>query len=138
LKRRQIQTNDSLITIGDLTQRDGYRQANILLDLADPPEAIVACNDLMAIGAMSAAQQRGLVVGVDIAIVGFDDTSMSEHSHPPLTTVHQPVYDIGRTVCEMLLQIIRGEPLDQEKVVLKPSLVIRQSCGGQIGEQPKH
>ena len=133
LKQRHIPTNGSLITTGDLTQSDGYRQANVLLDLPDPPEAIVACNDLMAIGAMSAAQQRDLVVGVDIAIIGFDDTSMSEHSHPPLTTVHQPVYEIGGAVCEMLVQIIRGELLEHEKIVLKPSLVIRQSCGGPIG-----
>jgi LacI family transcriptional regulator len=133
LARHKIPSNGSYITTGDLTQRDGYRQANVLLDLPNPPEAIVACNDLMAIGAMSAAQQRGLQVGVDIAITGFDDTSMSEHAHPPLTTVHQPVYKIGGRVCEMLVQIIRGEPPKQAKVVQKPSLVIRQSSGGSIG-----
>jgi DNA-binding LacI/PurR family transcriptional regulator len=87
----------------------------------------------MAIGAMSAAQQRGLQVGVDIAITGFDDTSMSEHAHPPLTTVHQPVYKIGGRVCEMLVQIIRGETPKQAKVVQKPSLVVRQSSAGSIG-----
>jgi LacI family transcriptional regulator len=133
LVRHNIPSNGSYITTGDLTQRDGYRQANALLDLPNPPDAIVSCNDLMAIGAMSAVQQRGLQVGVDIAITGFDDTSMSEHSHPPLTTVHQPVYEIGGIVCEMLARIIQGEYLEQEKVVLKPSLVIRQSCGGPIG-----
>jgi len=129
LKKRHITIEESLIVTGDLTQRDGYRQANALLNLPNPPEAIVACNDLMAFGAMSAAQQRGLVVGVDLAIIGFDDNPMSEHSHPPLTTVNQPVYKIGGIVCEMLIQKIRGEFLEKENIVLKPSLVIRQSCG---------
>lgn len=130
LSDHRISIDESHITTGDLTQRGGYRQANALLDLPNPPKAIVACNDLMAFGAMSAAQQRGLIVGVDIAIVGFDDTPMAEHSHPPLTTVHQPVYKIGGMVCEMLIQQIGGNSLDEEKIVLKPTLVIRQSCGG--------
>jgi LacI family transcriptional regulator len=133
LSKRHIAFDKSLCITGDLTQRDGYRQTNVLLDLPTPPRAIIACNDLMAIGAMSAAQQRGLVVGVDIAIIGFDDTPMSEHSHPPLTTVHQPVYKIGGIVCEMLIKRIRGEDIEEEQIVLKPSLVIRQSCGGSIG-----
>jgi LacI family transcriptional regulator len=86
----------------------------------------------MAFGAMSAAQQRGLVVGVDIAVVGFDDVTMAEHSHPPLTTVHQPVYKIGWMVTEMLIKIINGELLDDEHIILEPSLIVRQSCGGLI------
>jgi LacI family transcriptional regulator len=84
----------------------------------------------MALGAISAAQERGLVIGKDIAITGFDDTPMAEHSHPPLTTVHQPVYKIGGMVTEMLIQCIQGEILEDEKIILKPSLVIRGSCGG--------
>lgn len=84
----------------------------------------------MALGAISAAQEIGLVIGKDIAITGFDDTTMAEHSHPPLTTVHQPVYKIAGMVTEMLIQCIQGETLENEKVILKPSLVIRGSCGG--------
>jgi LacI family transcriptional regulator len=130
LKKRGTPIDDSLIVTGDLTQSGGYRQANILLDLPNPPQAIVTCNDLMAFGAMSAAHQRGLVVGVDIAVVGFDDVTMAEHSHPPLTTVHQPVYKIGWMVTEMLIKKINGEILDEEHIILEPSLIVRQSCGG--------
>jgi LacI family transcriptional regulator len=122
--------DEDLITTGDLTQRGGYAQAKKLLDIAPLPDAIVASNDLMALGAISAAQERGLVIGKDIAITGFDDTPMAEHSHPPLTTVHQPVYKIGGMVTEMLIQCIQGESLENEKIILKPSLVIRRSCGG--------
>jgi len=117
------------IVEGDLTQRSGYEWANHLLDLEQPPTAIVACNDLMAFGAMSAAQERGLVIGKDVSVTGFDNIPMSEHSHPPLTTINQPIYQIGTMVCEMLIKRIRGEAAEPEQVLLTPSLVIRQSCG---------
>ena len=130
LKQHNISIDDELITTGDLTQRGGYAQAEKLLEITPLPDAIVACNDLMALGAISAAQERGLVIGKDIAITGFDDTPMAEHSHPPLTTVHQPVYKIGGMVTEMLIQRIQGETLENDKIILKPSLVIRGSCGG--------
>ncbi len=83
----------------------------------------------MAFGAMSAAQDRGLVVGKDISITGFDDIPMAEYSHPPLTTLHQPLYKIGGMVCEMLIQLIQGEPLEERYVLLKPELIVRQSSG---------
>jgi len=120
-------TNEALIVIGDLTQRGGYEQAGKLLDLPDPPTAIAACNDLMAMGAMSAAQDRGLVIGKDISITGFDDIPMAEYAHPPLTTVHQPIYQIGGMVCEMLIKLMKKEPLTERKVLLKPELIVRQS-----------
>jgi LacI family transcriptional regulator len=129
LKQQGLIISDSLFTAGDLTQRSGYQCASMLLDLPNPPTAIAACNDLMALGAMSAAHERGLVIGKDIAITGFDDIPQSEHSHPPLTTVHQPIYKIGWIVCGMLIKHIQGETLEQEHVILTPSLVIRQSCG---------
>jgi LacI family transcriptional regulator len=130
LEKHGLPVDEDLITTGDLTQRGGYAQAKKLLDVTPLPDAIVASNDLMALGAISAAQERGLVIGKDIAITGFDDTPMAEHSHPPLTTVHQPVYKIGGMVTEMLIQCIQGESLENEKIILKPSLVIRRSCGG--------
>jgi LacI family transcriptional regulator len=129
LKVHNLPLEESLIVTGDLTQRGGYAKTKVLLDLPDPPDAIVASNDLMAIGAIRAVQERGLRVGMDIAITGFDDTTMSEHTHPPLTTVNQPVYQIGGMVTEMLIKRIQGVTLDYEKILLMPSLIIRQSCG---------
>lgn len=124
-----IHLNPDLIITGELTQRDGFKQANVLFDLPNPPTAIAACNDLMALGAISAAQKRGLVVGKDIAITGFDNIPLAEHSHPPLTTIHQPIYQIGDKVCEMLIKRIKGETLESEHVLLEPTLEIRESCG---------
>lgn len=120
---------EALVVLGDLTQKGGYQAAARLLDSSQLPTAVVACNDLMALGAMSAIQERGLVIGRDIAVTGFDDIPMAEHSHPPLTTVHQPIYRIGKMVCEMLIHLIQGEDLSPSQVILEPALVVRQSCG---------
>lgn len=114
---------------GDLTQRGGFERANELLNLPVPPTAMIACNDLMAFGAISAVMERGLVVGKDISITGFDNIPMAEVSHPPLTTVNQPIYQIGSKVTEMLVRRIQGKQARPEQVLLTPSLIIRQSCG---------
>jgi len=83
----------------------------------------------MAFGAMSAAQERDLIVGKDISITGFDDIPMAEHSHPSLTTINQPIYSIGRTLSNMLVKIISGEKLAEPQVILSPKLITRGSSG---------
>jgi LacI family transcriptional regulator len=124
-----LPVDPNLILEGDLSQRHGRELAGQLLDQPNPPTAIVACNDLMALGAMSATQERGLIVGQDISISGFDDIPPAEHAHPPLTTIHQPVHKIGTMVCQMLIKTIQGEHVDERQVLLRPSLVVRQSTG---------
>jgi LacI family transcriptional regulator len=129
LAEHGVSPNGEYLRLGDLTQRSGYQNAVELLNLPTPPTAIVACNDLMAFGAISAAQERGMVVGKDIAITGFDDIPLAEHFHPPLTTIHQPIYKIGGMVCEMLIDCIRDERITEKQVILQPTLIIRHSCG---------
>jgi DNA-binding LacI/PurR family transcriptional regulator len=131
LQEEGIQLEDSMVVVGDLTQRDGYEQAEILLDRPKSPTAIVACNDLMALGAISAAQKRGRNVGKDIAIIGFDDIPQAELNHPSLTTVHQPIYQIGSMVCQFLVKRLKGEHLEEQSKILKPTLIVRESSGGQ-------
>ncbi len=116
---------------GDLTERGGYAAASRLLAGPRRPTAIVAGNDLMAIGAMRAAREHGLNVGQDVSLVGFDDITLAEHAHPPLTTIRQPIYEIGRRVCRMLIEILSGVPLEQAgcQVLFEPELVIRDSSG---------
>lgn len=134
LERSGLPVREEWIAIGRLTQEDGYREGLRLLDLEPAPTAIIAANDLMALGVISAAQERGLIVGRDLAVVGFDDTPLAEHSHPSLTTVHQPIYDIGKMICCMLIQLIEnGDPV-QRQVMLEPTLVIRESSG--VNGQP--
>lgn len=129
LAEHGLQLRPDYIRESDLTQRGGYEQARQLLALPEPPTAIVASNDLMALGAITAARERGLRVGRDVSITGFDDIPMAEHSHPSLTTVHQPIYQIGGQVCGMLIQIIHGEQLEESQILLQPRLIPRQSSG---------
>ena len=132
LQRNGLSLQPGFYMTSDLTQRGGFQAMIELLDLTGtgpPPTAVIACNDLMALGAISAAQKRGLVVGRDVAITGFDDIPLAEHSHPPLTTVHQPIYDIGRQTCDMLIQLIQGEELSERHVLLQPELIVRESSG---------
>ncbi|MBN1218684.1 MAG: LacI family DNA-binding transcriptional regulator [Anaerolineae bacterium] len=124
-----LPVDPDLIIEGDLTQRAGREAGKHLLEIANPPTAIVASNDLMALGATATAQELGLVVGQDISITGFDDIPLAEHAHPPLTTINQPIYDIGTIVCQMLTKVIRGEALPTPQIILQPSLVVRRSSG---------
>ncbi len=133
MEKNGLAVDESLLIVGDLTQKTGRRLAGELLDRPDRPTAIVACNDLMALGAMTSAQERGLVVGQDVAITGFDDIPPAQHSHPPLTTVHQPIYRIGQMICDMLIAQIKDEGLKESHVVLQPSLIVRGSSGGKAG-----
>jgi len=103
-----------------------------LFERTEELTAIIAGNDLMAFGAMSAAQERGLIVGKDISITGFDDIPMAEHSHPSLTTINQPIYSIGRKLCEMLVQRIAGENINHPQVILSPTLIVRGSSGPKL------
>jgi LacI family transcriptional regulator len=133
LAKAGLSMDPLLLLEGDLTQRAGYRLGMQLLNQPQPPTAIIACNDLMAYGVISAAQELGLTVGQDISIAGFDDIPMSEHMHPPLTTLRQPIYKIGEMLCEMLVKSITGETLEQTQVILQPKLVVRQSTGAAPG-----
>lgn len=129
LAKHGLSLKEQFIRHGNLTQASGYQHTIDLLNMNKPPTAIVACNDLMALGAMSAAQDCGLTVGNDIAVTGFDDIPMAEYSHPPLTTLHQPIYKIGNNVCEMLIHILQGKSLEEDQIVLKPTMIVRQSTG---------
>lgn len=129
LRENGLPYDEDLIVEGALTEEDGYRAAHHLLSDAPGTTAIALANDLMALGAMRAAHERGLTVGRDVAITGFDDIPLASHAHPPLTTVRQPIYDIGRQICHMIVQVIRGEPLAERHILLEPILVVRESSG---------
>ena len=127
LAERGLTLNEDYLRIGALTEQSGYMLAKELLALPTPPSALVCGNDLMAIGAMRAAQEKGLKIGHEIAVTGFDDIPLAEHTYPPLTTVHQPIYQIGKRVTAMLIDLLEGKPLTERQILLKPELVIRQS-----------
>jgi len=129
LQNSDLEFDPALVVEGNLTQSRGRQRMEQLLDLEDPPTAVVTGNDLMAFGAMEAAQERGLVVGRDIAVIGFDDVPLAAYFRPSLTTIRQPIYDIGKRLSQMLIKIIEGEELAQCQIILQPELVIRESSG---------
>jgi len=110
---------------------DGGREAaEALLAQPDPPTAIFAFNDSMAIGAMRAVSARGLRVPADISVVGFDDTIEAAVAVPALTTVRQPLAELGRTAVSLLLRQIQNKRLEPLRVELATRLVVRDStCG---------
>src|SRR5512146_853864 len=101
--------DSTLVMAGDLSRNGGYQAAAQLIDLPNPPTAILCANDLTAIGAMRAAHEKGLVVGRDLAIAGYDGTDDSEHSQPALTTLKQPVYETARQLVSLLVKRINGD-----------------------------
>ena len=124
-----------LIIDGRLTNASGYQAGQRLMALKSHPTAVIACNDLMALGVMSAVHETGLRVGREIAVAGFDDIPMAKLAHPPLTTVQQPIYQIGRKICRMLLTLLKGEPLEESHVLFKPKLVVRESTDFTISKR---
>jgi DNA-binding LacI/PurR family transcriptional regulator len=108
----------------------GYRVTHELLDLQDGqrPTALIALNDMMALGASQAAKDRGLLVGSDFAVTGFDDAPMVQYTFPPLTTVRQPISEIGEKIISMLMEYINaGKTPENPTVLVAPQLVIRGS-----------
>ncbi|MGC9399506.1 MAG: LacI family DNA-binding transcriptional regulator [Anaerolineae bacterium] len=96
------------------------------------PTAIVAVSDLMALGVMRALYSAGLQPGQDVAVVGYDDIPTAQYLQPPLSSVRQPIVEVGERVVEMLLQVIAGEPLEARRVLLEPELIVRASSGGPV------
>ncbi|SFJ53377.1 LacI family DNA-binding transcriptional regulator [Thermoflavimicrobium dichotomicum] len=127
--QNDIPFEPAYITEGDFGIQSGIEMATKLLQLPSPPTAIFAANDEMAIGAIKAIKNHGLSVPKDIAIVGFDNITMSTVVEPALTTISQPRRQIGQKAMELLLQLIHNPMLKREHIVLPYELVIRQSCG---------
>jgi DNA-binding LacI/PurR family transcriptional regulator len=91
------------------------------------PTAVVALTDLMAIGVMNAAADAGLRVGRELAVVGFDDAPITGYLQPSLTSLRQPIAEIGERVVTMLIDLVRGESPSPAQVLLKPQLIVRDS-----------
>nr|WP_262891705.1 LacI family DNA-binding transcriptional regulator [Echinicola salinicaeni] len=116
-------------TVDGFTSEFGEEAAKALLDLPYPPDAIFAINDAVAIGAMAVIFERGLRIPEDISIVGFDDEPYSKYFHPSLSSVWQPVYDMGMLSAKILMNQLDKDfdDVNYRYEVLKPELVIRES-----------
>jgi LacI family transcriptional regulator len=112
---------------GAYTIDTGYKAAVRLLSLDEPPTAIFAFNDNMAVGALQAAREQGVRVPKHLSIVGFDDLEVAALSTPALTTVRQPLEEMGRIASSLLLRLIEEQPLDAGHIELSTRLVVRES-----------
>lgn len=132
------------IARGNYLRGSGFQAMQALLASRPRPEAVFAANDQMAADAILAAQAAGLRVPADIAIAGFDDGPVASYTHPPLTTVSQPVYDLGWQAARMALNATTTDrdtpPVAPRLVQLPTRLVVRQSCGcaPPAGGAPSH
>jgi len=113
----------------EFNEEAGKKAMKIILSLPNLPTAVVAGNDLIAIGAVSAVHEAGYKVPDNISVVGFDDIDLSAHWEPALTTIRQPKVQIGQFAFRKLLMLMRKEPLLNAKEILQHELVIRESCG---------
>jgi DNA-binding LacI/PurR family transcriptional regulator len=117
----------SLIAHCGHTLQDGYLAARELLDLEQPPTAIWAVNDLLAVGALRAIRERGLRVPEDISLAGFDDIAFAAHLYPPLTTVDIHGKEVGRRAARLLFRRIQDPGLDPMHEMVDTELVTRSS-----------
>jgi DNA-binding LacI/PurR family transcriptional regulator len=117
----------SAIAFGDFTRESGVTAMRSLLSQDPSLDAVFVASDLMAHGALRYLREAGRRVPDDVAVVGFDDIEMAGYTDPPLTTVRQPIVEIGRVLTRQLLRLAAGEPIEPA-VVLPTELVVRESA----------
>jgi LacI family transcriptional regulator len=122
-----IAVDESLIVPGDFRHESGFAACGALLGLPEPPTAVFAAGDQMALGAIEALRRRGLRVPQDLSVVGFDDLPEVRWSAPPLTTVRRPLADMGRAAARTVLRRTRDERPDPPRVELGTDLILRSS-----------
>jgi LacI family transcriptional regulator len=127
LSTADIPFDPVLVRAGDWQVAAGYEHALSLLDLPQRPTALFCANDLMAIGALDAARERKLSVPRDLSVIGYDDQDIARYTHPPLTTVLLPNYEMGRWAADSLIAQCRVNPTSKAIIKMECPLVPRDS-----------
>jgi LacI family transcriptional regulator len=127
LRQAGIELDESLITHSAFSYDAGRQAARDLLDRSDRPTAIFAANDEIALGIMEEARRRSIRIPQDLSVVGFDDTFLASRSAPPLTTVAQPLLEMGRVATRSLAQMITNDVVSTHHIELATRLVVRDS-----------
>jgi DNA-binding LacI/PurR family transcriptional regulator len=123
-----LAADEGLVAAGDFTEKGGHRAMVELLERRPDLDAVFAASDVMAAGARVALREAGRRVPDDVALVGVDDSAVARHMDPPLTSVRQPIEEMGRVMARVLLQEIAGTGSEPRQLVLPTSLVIRDSA----------
>lgn len=122
-----IPFDPDLVVEGDFDYSSGFRAGGVLLHLHEPPTAIFAASDQMALGVYEALRKEGLRVPEDVSVLGFDDLPEARWASPPLTTVRQPLVEMGRLAARTLLRMVQGEVVESPRLELATRLVARES-----------
>ncbi|MFF7449747.1 MULTISPECIES: substrate-binding domain-containing protein [unclassified Streptomyces] len=118
---------DRLVTSADFTEEGGAAAMRSLLERVPELDAVFVASDVMAAGALAELRRQGRRVPDDVAVVGFDDSIIARHTNPPLTTVRQPVEEIGAMIARILLEEINDPETPRRRVTLPTELVVRES-----------
>jgi LacI family transcriptional regulator len=137
LKALGVPRRNGFEQAGDFYPDTGHAAMTALLALEGPPTAVFAASDLMAVGAVRAAQTNGLDVSGDVSIGGFDDIQLAPLLHPPLTTVRQDKQGLGEAAADVLVRMLERPDARPEAVSLPVELVVRESTGPAPGERPR-
>jgi LacI family transcriptional regulator len=129
LQAEQLPQKSEWIVESRWTEDSGYACAKHLLSLDERPTAILAANDLNAVGVVRAVHEFGLEVGKDISVTGFDDLPMSSEDFLQLTTIRQPLRAMGRMAMNIMMQLLNGETLSENVITIPTELVVRNSTG---------
>ena len=129
LGRGGLSWNPELVASGQSSKDGGAEALRALMRLPEPPTALVVGNDSMMVGVLRGARQLGLRVGKDLAVAGYDDAEWADLVEPPLTTMAQPIEEIGRDAVRLLLARIADPTRPPETRRLPPRLMHRDSCG---------
>jgi len=128
-----LSMNPFFIKYGDFRMEKARKATAELIEMKNRPTALFVASNVMVIGALKALKENEVKIPQEMALVGFDDPEWASLTKPPLTTVRQPTYSIGAMACQALLQKMRKSDrrrLLDEEIVLKPTLIVRESCGG--------
>jgi LacI family transcriptional regulator len=128
LARHGVELDPALVRCGQYEEAAATDAAHQLLELPEPPTAVFAANDSSAIATMAVARSRGLSVPDQLSVIGFDDIPEGVMVEPALTTIHQPIQEMGERAIELLVQLLAGETPPVTHVTLRTHLVRRQSC----------
>lgn len=129
LAAHNLPVEDDLLRSSEWTFDGGYTQTKMLLDAPNRPTAVFAGNDEAAFGVIYAAQELGVKVPDELSVAGYDDNSFSKNIWPGLTTIHQPSDEILERATRMLIDLLKGKPLDQQSVQVGSQLIRRGSTG---------
>jgi DNA-binding LacI/PurR family transcriptional regulator len=129
LQDNKILFDPLLLVEGDFNMEKGYEVVQQLQLRSVQYDAIFAGNDRMAIGAMRGLRSLGLSVPEDVAVIGCDNIEMATLTEPTLTSIHQPMHQIGKLAAEKIVSMLTGQPIAKPQEIVSSNLIIRESCG---------